>query len=34
MRVNTGPMGTRESPTKVPSMSDERLVGCICKYNI
>ena len=28
--VNKGAPGTRESPTLVPSMFDERIVGCIC----
>ena len=32
MKVYTGPGGTKANPTKVPSMDDERIVGCICKY--
>ncbi|XP_047143504.1 cytochrome c oxidase subunit 5B, mitochondrial [Hydra vulgaris] len=28
--INKGPPGTREAPTLVPSMCDERIIGCIC----
>ena len=34
MSVNTGPRGTRDKPTLVPSMFDERIVGCICKSGV
>lgn len=32
MRVHKGFKGTKEKPTIVPSMFEERLVGCLCKY--
>ena len=32
MRVHKGAKGTKDKPTIVPSMYEERLVGCICKY--
>ena len=31
MKVREGPKGTKASPTMVPSMFEERIVGCICK---
>jgi cytochrome c oxidase subunit 5b len=31
MSVQSGPRGTREKPTLVPSMYEERIVGCICE---
>ena len=31
MSVHTGPYGTKEKPTMVPSLLGERVVGCICK---
>ena len=34
MSVQSGPRGTREKPTLVPSMYDERIVGCICEYRL
>jgi cytochrome c oxidase subunit 5b len=30
MGLNTGPWGTKDKPTLVPSMFEERLVGCVC----
>jgi hypothetical protein len=34
LKVYTGPGGSKANPTKVPSMDDERIVGCICEcYN-
>ncbi|XP_028397322.1 cytochrome c oxidase subunit 5B, mitochondrial-like [Dendronephthya gigantea] len=34
MKVYTGPGGTKANPTKVPSMDDERIVGCICEEDM
>ena len=31
MKVHSIPWGTKIQPTIVPSMCNERLVGCICK---
>lgn len=31
MEVNRGPHGTKDNPRKVPSMFEERIVGCICE---
>ncbi len=31
MKVQTGPMGTKDKPRLVPSMYEERIVGCICE---
>lgn len=28
----SGPPGTLEKPTEVPSAFGERIVGCVCKY--
>ena len=32
MGVNVGPWGTKDKPRLVPSMFDERIVGCICEF--
>ena len=32
MKVQTGPWGTKEKPQVVPSMFEERIVGCICEF--
>lgn len=32
MEVNKGPHGTKDNPRKVPSMFEERIVGCICEF--
>ena len=32
MEVNRGPHGTKDNPRKVPSMFEERIVGCICEF--
>ena len=32
--LNQGPRGTKAKPTLVPSMFEERIVGCICKYSV
>ena len=34
LKVHTGPGGTKVNPTKVPSMDDERIVGCICEEDM
>lgn len=31
LSLNRGPPGTRDNPTLVPSMFDERIVGCVCE---
>lgn len=31
MKVQTGPPGTKDKPRLVPSMYEERIVGCICE---
>ncbi len=31
MKVQTGPVGTKDKPRLVPSMYEERIVGCICE---
>ncbi|XP_065916615.1 cytochrome c oxidase subunit 5B, mitochondrial-like [Dysidea avara] len=33
MKIPEGPGGTRGKPTLVPSMFEERIVGCICERN-
>jgi len=30
MSLNEGPWGTKDKPRLVPSMYEERIVGCIC----
>ena len=32
MAIHKAVWGTKDKPTVVPSMYEERLVGCICKY--
>ena len=32
MGVNVGPWGTKDKPRLVPSMFDNRIVGCICEF--
>jgi len=32
MKVPVVPGGTRDKPTLVPSMFEERIVGCICEF--
>ena len=34
MGVVQGEWGTKTKPTVVPSMYEERLVGCICEYKV
>ena len=34
MAVHHAVWGTKEKPTVVPSMYQERLVGCICKSSV
>lgn len=34
MKVQTGPWGTKEKPQVVPSMFEERIVGCICELGL
>ena len=31
MSLNEGPWGTKDKPRLVPSMYEERIVGCICE---
>ena len=32
MQPSIGPPGTKDKPTEVLSMFDERIIGCVCKY--
>ena len=32
MSLNEGPWGTKDKPRLVPSMYEERIVGCICEF--
>jgi len=32
MNITKGAPGTRDAPTLVPSMYEERIIGCVCKY--
>ena len=34
MGVNVGPWGTKDKPRLVPSMFDNRIVGCICEFGL
>ena len=34
MGVNKGPWGTKAKPTVVPSVFEERLVGCVCECDM
>lgn len=34
LKMATGPPGTLEKPTEVPTAFGERIVGCVCKYCI
>ena len=34
MGVVHGEWGTKTKPTIVPSMYEERIIGCICKYRV
>ena len=33
MNITKGAPGTRDAPTLVPSMYEERIIGCVCKLS-